>query len=93
MPSSHLRDDLPAHYNRVAELRRVAAAVIRNMGRVRHTSVAPRTTPMATTVKPTAMSQTPQSTGLPSEPLQFEGSVGISAAALRQLLRDHHEDL
>lgn len=38
MPSSNIRDDLPAHYHRVRLLRQVAAAVIRSLPRSRRTA-------------------------------------------------------
>lgn len=93
MPSSNIRDDLPAHYDRVAELRRIAARIIQNMGPMRRSSsFTPRTAQPANRRSPQEpRSATEDSRSKPaqaSEPLQIEGSPGISAAELRHLLRD-----
>lgn len=80
MPSSNVRDDLPSHYNRVAELRRVAAAVIQRMGRIRPSGVAPRIKHTATRHVRSEQAKAKAT----AEPQQIEGAVGTTTAEFWQ---------
>lgn len=84
MPSSKLRDDLPAHYDRVAELRRVAVTVIAGLGWSRRNTAAPAAT---TRHEPHATTPTPS-----AGPRQMTGGQRLSAEELRRQLRQSRKD-
>ncbi len=80
MPSSNVRDDLPSHYDRVAELRRVAAAVIQRMGRIRPSGITPR---IKHTAAERGRSEQAKAKAT-AEPQQIEGALGTTTAEFWQ---------